>query len=78
MNSSTRSSYNKGYINIKKIISDSNRIINSSFGDNTIDQYKINIEMPDIDSEKEKEQTINENTTKKVNDKKEQYYYQYY
>lgn len=78
MNSSTRSSYNKGYINIKKIISDSNRIINSSFGDNTIDQYKINIEMPDIDSEKEEEQTINENTTKKVNDKKEQYYYQYY
>lgn len=78
MNNSTRSSYNKGYINIKKIISDSNKIINSSFGDNTIDQYKINIEMPDIDSEKEKEQTINENTAKKVNDKKEEYYYQCY
>ena len=71
MNNSTHSSYNRGYINIKKIISDSNRIINSYFGNNTIDQYKINIDISDISSEKEeKEERINDNLPQKKDKKK--------
>ena len=77
MNNSTHSSYNRGYINIKKIISDSNRIINSSFGDNTIDQYKINIDISDIGSEKDKEEKINDDLPQKK-DKKEKCCYQCY
>ena len=48
-------SYNRDYINIKKIISDSNRVVNNSFWEGFVNQYNTAIEDPKVKDKKDKE-----------------------
>ena len=70
-------SYNRDYINIKKIISDSNRVVNNSFWEGLIDQYNTTIKNPKKKGEKDKEEKDKKNTIE-LDKRKEVCYCQYY
>lgn len=69
-------SYNRDYINIKKIISDSNRVVNNSFWEGFVNQYNTAIEDPKVKDKKDKEKKDKKNIIE-LDKRKEVCYCQY-